>query len=337
MGLIEYEPGTAFPGVIGRTADESSPAWPQPVRATPRRAERDVHRAGRHRVRPARLLRQPDRHAELRRARRGRPALHQHAHHALCSPSRSCIITGAQPPQQRDGGHQRDRHRLSRVQRRGPVRERVPVRDAPGRTATARSWSASATCCRRSSSPRSARSTAGRWPRLRALLRVPGRRHQPVVSGPGLRQPPGRAAATPEEGYHLNADLVDRPSSSSPTPSRSPRTSRSTCISAPGPRTPRTTCRGSGPTSTRASSTTAGTPTGSGSSPGRRSSASCRPTPSCPGTTPTCPPGSRCPRTAASSAARMMEVFAGFLSHTDHHVGPGARLPEARPASSTTR
>jgi arylsulfatase len=31
--LVEYPPGTPFPGVIGRTVDESSPAWPQPVRA----------------------------------------------------------------------------------------------------------------------------------------------------------------------------------------------------------------------------------------------------------------------------------------------------------------
>ena len=33
MPLNEYEPGTAFPGVIGRTTDESSPAWPRPLRA----------------------------------------------------------------------------------------------------------------------------------------------------------------------------------------------------------------------------------------------------------------------------------------------------------------
>ena len=35
----------------------------------------------------------------------------------------------------------------------------------------------------------------------------------------------------------------------------------------------------------------------------------------------TCRTGSPCPRTRAALAARMMEVFAGFLSHTDHHVG----------------
>ena len=33
MALKEYKPGTAFNGVIGRTFDVSQPAWPQPLRA----------------------------------------------------------------------------------------------------------------------------------------------------------------------------------------------------------------------------------------------------------------------------------------------------------------
>ncbi|MFV1858589.1 MAG: arylsulfatase [Anaerolineales bacterium] len=33
MPIVEYEPGTTFPGVIGRTVAESSPAWPKPLRA----------------------------------------------------------------------------------------------------------------------------------------------------------------------------------------------------------------------------------------------------------------------------------------------------------------
>ncbi len=33
MALKEYKAGTAFPGVIGRTFDKSSPAWPEPLRA----------------------------------------------------------------------------------------------------------------------------------------------------------------------------------------------------------------------------------------------------------------------------------------------------------------
>ena len=34
MALTEYQSGTAFPGIIGRTPAESSPAWPTPIRAT---------------------------------------------------------------------------------------------------------------------------------------------------------------------------------------------------------------------------------------------------------------------------------------------------------------
>ncbi|HME49302.1 arylsulfatase [Mycobacterium sp.] len=33
MALTEYQPGTTFPGTIGRTPDESTPAWPAPTRA----------------------------------------------------------------------------------------------------------------------------------------------------------------------------------------------------------------------------------------------------------------------------------------------------------------
>jgi arylsulfatase A-like enzyme len=33
MALTEYKPGTTFPGVIGLTVDQSSPAWPEPLRA----------------------------------------------------------------------------------------------------------------------------------------------------------------------------------------------------------------------------------------------------------------------------------------------------------------
>jgi arylsulfatase len=35
MALDEYDPGSAFPGVVGRTIGESKPAWPRPLRAKP--------------------------------------------------------------------------------------------------------------------------------------------------------------------------------------------------------------------------------------------------------------------------------------------------------------
>ena len=33
--LDEYDSNSAFPGKIGRTVDESTPAWPRPTRAVP--------------------------------------------------------------------------------------------------------------------------------------------------------------------------------------------------------------------------------------------------------------------------------------------------------------
>ena len=95
MPIVEYESGAAFPGVIGRTADESSPAWPAPVRAAEGAPNVSDDRARRHGLRSARLLRQPD---QRRRTWTGSPAdgLRFNNMHttALCSPSRSCIVTG---------------------------------------------------------------------------------------------------------------------------------------------------------------------------------------------------------------------------------------------------
>jgi hypothetical protein len=35
MPLNEFVPGATFPGTIGRTTDQSSPAWPRGMRAVP--------------------------------------------------------------------------------------------------------------------------------------------------------------------------------------------------------------------------------------------------------------------------------------------------------------
>ena len=244
MPIVEYPAGTAFPGVIGRTTEESSPAWPAPVRAREGRPERAVHRARRHRVRAARLLRQPDRDAEPRRARRERPALQQHAHHGAVLAVPFLHHHRPQPPRQRHGRHHRARDRLSRAT-----------------TASCRSRTG---CCRRCCVEQGYNTfMVGKWhltpsnqetaagpvrplaagPRLRALLRLPRRRHEPVVSRPRLRQPPGRAAADARGGLPPQPRTWStRRSSSSPTPSRSTPTSPSTCTSASARPTPRTTC-----------------------------------------------------------------------------------------------
>ena len=125
----------------------------------------------------------------------------------------------------------------------------------------------------------------------------------------------------PEDGYHLSEDLADQAIKMIlDAHARRPR-SRSSCTTPPARRMPRTTSRRSGPTATRGSSTTAGTPTARRCSPVSRRSACSPPTPSCRRTTPTSPSGTRCRRDERRLYARMMEVFAGFVSHADHHFG----------------
>jgi arylsulfatase A-like enzyme len=94
MALEEYEPGAAFPGVVGRTTDESSPACPRPRRAA----------AGSPNV----LFIVLDDTGFGQLGCYGSPIatphidalaagglLYSNMHTtALCSPSRSCIITG---------------------------------------------------------------------------------------------------------------------------------------------------------------------------------------------------------------------------------------------------
>ena len=94
MPLNEYPSGSAFPGVIGRTADESSPAWPAPVRA-PKGAPNVLF-----------IVLDDTGFGQLgcygspiatpnldRLAERGLRYNNMHTT-ALCSPSRSCVITG---------------------------------------------------------------------------------------------------------------------------------------------------------------------------------------------------------------------------------------------------
>jgi hypothetical protein len=132
MPLNEYEPGAAFPGVIGRTTDESSPAWPRPLRAD----------AGSPNV----LIIVLDDVGYGQLGCYGSPIatpnldalaagglLYNNMHTtALCSPSRSCIITGRNHHADGMAAITEARDRLSRLQRADPVRERVSVGDAAG-------------------------------------------------------------------------------------------------------------------------------------------------------------------------------------------------------------
>jgi len=94
MPIVEYEPGAAFPGVIGRTAEESSPAWPAPVRAAegaPNVLFIVLDDTGFGQLG---CYGSPIRTPNLDRiAAEGLRYNNMHTT-ALCSPSRSCIVTG---------------------------------------------------------------------------------------------------------------------------------------------------------------------------------------------------------------------------------------------------
>lgn len=92
--LTEYEPGSTFPGEMGRTMDESTPAWPRPRRARPGApnvlfivlddvgfAQLGCYGAPMNTPHLDRLAAEGLRYSNLHTT-------------ALCSPSRSCILTG---------------------------------------------------------------------------------------------------------------------------------------------------------------------------------------------------------------------------------------------------
>jgi len=94
MGLTEYEPGTAFPGVIGRTTDESSPAWPRPLRAKQGAPNVLIIVLDDTGYGQLGCYGSPIATPNLDALAAG-GLLYTNMHTtALCSPSRSCIITG---------------------------------------------------------------------------------------------------------------------------------------------------------------------------------------------------------------------------------------------------
>jgi arylsulfatase A-like enzyme len=94
MAIKEYTPGTAFPGILGRTIEESEPAWPRPLRAKPGASnvlfivldDTGFGQLG--------CYGSPIRTPNLDRLAAGGLRFNNMHTTALCSPSRSCILTG---------------------------------------------------------------------------------------------------------------------------------------------------------------------------------------------------------------------------------------------------
>ena len=320
--LVTYEDGAPFPGVIGRTSDESSPAWPTPPRA-PEGAPNVVifvlDDVGFGQLSSfGGLVETPvmDRFAD-----NGLRYTNMHTT-ALCSPSRGAILTG------------RNHHSLGLATiaetstgypgynailpfDKGMLSEMLLPHGY--NTFLVGKWHLS---------PPEHETPAGpydRWPLGRGFERFYG-----FLGGdtnqwyprPGLRQPLGRAAGAargrlpPErrpgrQGHRVHPGRPRQRAGQAVLPAllhrRRPRAA---------PCRPR-----SGPTSTRASSTPAGTSTARSSTSASSRWASSRPAPSCPRTTRTFPSGTRFPTDARKVFARMMEVYAGFVSYTDHQFG----------------
>ena len=210
MPIVEYQPGEQFPGVIGRTADESTPAWRGHSACEAGFAERPLRGLGRHGFRPAGVLRQSDRDAELRPAGGWRSAVHEHAHDRAVLAEPLVHRHGPQPSQQRDGRHHRARDGVPRLRRRDAVRERVPVGDAPrARLQHVHGRQVAPDAVER----RDGRGPYTRWPLGRGFERFYGflggdtsQWYPDLVYDNHQVEPP----RTPEEGYHLSEDLVDK-------------------------------------------------------------------------------------------------------------------------------
>ncbi|MFD0360952.1 arylsulfatase [Nocardia sp. GCM10030253] len=210
MSPKEYKPGTAFPGIIGRTTDVSSPAWPQPVRAVSGAPnvlfivldDTGFGQFG--------CYGSPIATPNIDALAEGGLLYNSMHTTALCSPSRSCIMTGR-------NHHANAMAGITEIATGYPgYNGNVPFENGflsemllqhGYNTYMVGKWHLV---------PSEQESAAGpyeRWPLGRGFERFYGflggdtsQWHPDLVYDNHQVEPP----ATPEEGYHLTADLVDK-------------------------------------------------------------------------------------------------------------------------------
>ena len=210
MPVTEYEPGSPFPGRrrTDRRGVRAGLAGPAPC---PRwGTERLVLRPRRRRLRPVVVLRWSRGDAEHRSGGGPGSPVREHAHHRAVLAHAVEHFDGPEPPLQRCRLHHGAGNRLSRLRRPDAVRERHVVRRYSSSRATTPSASASGTCRRRRTTPRPG--PFHRWPLGRGFERFYG-----FLGGetnqwyPDLTQDNGsvRQPSLPEDGYHLSEDLAD--------------------------------------------------------------------------------------------------------------------------------
>jgi arylsulfatase A-like enzyme len=210
MSLKEYKPGTAFTGVVGRTFDQSQPAWPEPPRA--QQGAANVLFIVLDDVGYAQLgcygspIHTPNMDSL---AENGLRFSNMHTT-ALCSPTRSCILTGRNHHSNAmacitEGSTGFPGYNANIPFENGFLSEILLARGY--NTYAVGKWHLT---------PADQISAAGpydRWPLGRGFERfygfMGGETHQyypELVSDNHQVEPP----KTPEEGYHLTEDLVDK-------------------------------------------------------------------------------------------------------------------------------
>ena len=210
MTLKEYKSGTTFPGTIGRTFDQSSPAWPEPNRATedaPNVLFIILDDTGYGQLG---CYGSPIATPNLD-ALAGNGLLYRNMHTtALCSPTRTCILTGR-------NHHSNHMAGITEISTGFPGYDGyIPHENGflsemllqhGYNTFAVGKWHLT---------PADQISAAGpydRWPLGRGFERfygfLGGDTHQyyPDLTYDNHRVEPPK---TPEEGYHLNEDLADR-------------------------------------------------------------------------------------------------------------------------------
>lgn len=210
MPLTEYEPGAAFPGVIGRTFDVSKPAWPKPNRARPGAPNvlfivMDDTGFG-HLGCFGSPIKTPNIDAL---AADGLRYNNMHTT-ALCSPSRSCILTGR-------NHHSNAMACITEGSEGFPgANGHIPFENGFLSEILLQNGYSTYAIGKWHLTPAEANSPAGpydRWPLGRGFERyygfLGGDTHQyypELVRDNSQTEPP----TTPEEGYHLTPDLVGK-------------------------------------------------------------------------------------------------------------------------------
>jgi arylsulfatase A-like enzyme len=210
MSLKEYQPGTRFPGVIGRTVETSTPAWPKQVR--PNKGAPNVLFVVLDDTGYGQLgcfgspIKTP--HIDALAAD-GLRYTNMHAT-ALCSPSRSCLLTGR-------NHHSNHMACISNGNTGYPGADGyIPFEN--GFLSEILLQQGYATYClgKWHLAPEETMSAAGpfdRWPLGRGFERfygfLGGDTHQyyPELVRDNTQTEPERS---PEEGYHLSEDLVEK-------------------------------------------------------------------------------------------------------------------------------